>query len=244
VASAADASSSSSEPFVFTPENFRAPKLPSGLAVREVPLELATDESLRGLGYLVRNPEDFTVEGRSFEIVPWPHRGWRKLDPGTGDEAGTTEGDFEVEWRGDFFCGRNLAIATKNNTYLDGLGTLPEHASEASSPRGDAIYLWMSDHHPDGGQLFWPREPVPFVVCLGPNTKGDDIKPEDMRAFRVPEGLGIYIHPGTWHNGIYVAPEHTTGGPRRFLTRQGRIHARISCSWAAEFNKLLRVPLH
>ncbi|CAE7667448.1 unnamed protein product [Symbiodinium sp. CCMP2456] len=56
----------------------------------------------------------------------------------------------------------------------------------------------MSDYHPDGGQLFWPRTPVPFTVCLGPASAGDDIKPEDMRAFHVPQGKGIYIHPGTW----------------------------------------------
>ena len=68
-----------------------------------------------------------------------------------------------------------------------------------------------------GGQLFWPRTPVPFTVCLGPASAGDDIKPEDdgsrhpcryevvafkslqdMRAFHVPQGKGIYIHPGTW----------------------------------------------
>merc|ERR1719245_179004 len=101
----------------------------------------------------------------------------------------------------------------------------------------------MSDYHPDGGQMFWPRQPVPFVVCLGPASKGDDIHPKDMRAFLVPQGLGIYIHPGTWHNGIYVAPKHTEEGPMRFLTRQGKVHARISVSWANEFGTLLRVPL-
>lgn len=59
-------------------------------------------------------------------------------------KAGTTEGDFEVQWQarssnsifnlkdflsfflsqGDFFYGKNLAIATKNNEYLDGLGAV------------------------------------------------------------------------------------------------------------------------
>ncbi|CAJ1462235.1 unnamed protein product [Effrenium voratum] len=112
----------------------------------------------------------------------------------------------------------------------------------ANSLQG-SIYLWMSDYHPDGGQLFWPRQPIPFTVCLGPAAKGDDIKPEDMRAFHVPAGKGVYIHPGTWHNGIYVAPRHTMGAAARFLTRQGKVHARISVSWAAEFQTLLRLPL-
>ena len=133
-----------------------------------------------------------------------------------------------------------------NNTYLDGLGVQPEHATHdehacaGSYEDGGHIFLWMSDHHPDGGQLFWPHSPVPFTVCLGKSSHGDDITPGDMRAFHVPKGKGVYIHPGTWHNGIYVAKEHT---PATFLTRQGRVHARVSCSWANEFKQLLRVKL-
>ena len=68
-------------------------------------------------------------------LKKWPVSGWRQLDPDTGDEAGTTEGDFEVKWEGDFFYGKNLAVATKNNTYLDGLSALPEEASH-TEPKG------------------------------------------------------------------------------------------------------------
>jgi ureidoglycolate lyase/seryl-tRNA synthetase len=133
-------------------------------------------------------------------------------------------------------------VATVNNTYLDGLGAMPENATHDDPCAGDGqhIYLWMSDNHPDGAQLFWPREPIPFVVCLGPASAGDDIKPSDMRAFAVPAGKGVYFYPGTWHNGVYVSKEHS---PARFLTRQGRVHARVSASWAHEFNSVLRVPL-
>lgn len=146
-------------------------------------------------------------------------------------------------WEGDFFCGKNNAIATTNNTYLDGLAVMPEVASrEEKSAAGDGntIHLWMSDYHPDGAQLFWPLKPVPFVVALGPAACGDDVTPADMRAFYVPAGRGVYFHPGTWHNGVFVCKEHA---PVSFLTRQGRVHARISVSWAAEFNTLLKVPL-
>lgn len=237
------AAPAASQSFVFTEDNFRAPTLPSGLTVKDVKLEPATNESLKGLGILMSDPEEFTVAKKNFEIKVWPHAGWRSMDPGTGDEAGTTEGDFEVYWQGDFYYGTNLAVATTNNKYLDGLGTIPEKASHTTPVTAESIYLWMSDYHPDGGQLFFPRQPVPFVVCLGPASKGDDIRPEDMRAFLVPEGSGLYMHPGTWHNGIYVNPKYLQGGPARFLTRQGRVHARISASWAAEFGTLLRVPL-
>ena len=36
--------------FVFSEENFRAPKLPSNLNIVDVPLVLATDENLKGFG--------------------------------------------------------------------------------------------------------------------------------------------------------------------------------------------------
>ena len=51
----------------------------------------------------------------------------------------------------------------------------------------------------------------------------------------IPTGKGVYFHPGTWHNGVYVAPEHS---PATFLTRQGRVHARVSASWASEVSQL------
>ena len=127
--------------------------------------------------------------------------------------------------------------------YLDGLGEPPERASrtEPAAGAGSHIFLWMSDYHPDGAQLFWPLDGVPFTVCLGLRTHGDDIRPEHMRAFHVPAGKGVYFPPSTWHNGVYVSRHVATRS--RFLTRQGRVHARVSCSWAAEFGTLLRVPL-
>ena len=104
--------SNKSDSFVFTSENFSKPDLPSELEIIDVPLTLATDESLKGFGRIVHSRDEFTVEKKNFEIVPWPVKGWRKLDPNTGDEAGTTEGDFDVHWEGDYFYGHNLAVAT------------------------------------------------------------------------------------------------------------------------------------
>jgi len=236
------------ESFVFTEDNFRAPELPANMTVLDVPRVLATNEALEGFGYLLDGPDERTVEKKNFEIKQWPSQGWRKCDPGTGDEAGTTEGDFEVHWQGDYFYGKNLAVATTNNVYLDGLGALPEKCGRddaTASTDGNTIHLWMSDYHADGAQLFWPRTPIPFVVCLAKAAHGDDVKPTDMRAFYVPKGKGVYIHPGTWHNGVYATKEscRALGGKATFLTRQGRVHSRFSCSWANEFRTVLRVPL-
>ena len=114
--------------FTFTPENFRDPELPHGLRVLDVPCTLATNESLAGYGCLISEVDERTVERGNFEIVTWPQPGWRALDPHTGDEAGTTEGDFDVHWSGTYFFGHNRAVSTVNNIYLDGLGTPPELA--------------------------------------------------------------------------------------------------------------------
>ena len=163
--------------FVFNSENFQDPQLPAGLRILELVPEQATEESLTGFGRLVHDIDDFTTDKKTFEIVKWPVSGWRQLDPDSkiraasyfcfaailficntmtfgycvaGDEAGTTEGDFDVTWQGDYYIGKNLAIATTNNTYLDGLGKLPEFASrdEREGSTGESIMLWMSDYHP------------------------------------------------------------------------------------------------
>ena len=243
-------STTSSDAFVFSAANFANPDLPGGLSILDVPLTKATDESLQGFGRLSRSRDEYTVASNNFEIVPWPRpTGARPLDEHTGDEAGTVEGEFAVKWDGDFYLGENKAIESVSNTYLDGLGAPPEDARRGDDGvgSGDAIHLWMSDFHPDGAQSFWPMlcgegenetASFPFVVCLGKAC--EDVTPADMHAFYVPPGCGVYLDPGTWHNGVYVAREHA---PATFLTRQGRVHARVSCSWASEFNTLLRVPL-
>ena len=45
---------------------------------------------------------------------------------------------------------------------------------------GNCVYLWMSDYHPDGGQLFFPQtmteSSYPMFACLGKSSYGDDIR--------------------------------------------------------------------
>ena len=55
--------------YVFSEENFRNPDIPSGLNVLDVPLTLATEQSLEGYGKLMSAPDDLTVE-----------KGWFKVD--------------------------------------------------------------------------------------------------------------------------------------------------------------------
>ena len=69
---AAQVSRTSSDAFVFTEENFRAPSLPSNLKVHDVPLVLATDDSLAGFGKVISSADELTCEKKNFEIVKWP----------------------------------------------------------------------------------------------------------------------------------------------------------------------------
>ena len=90
---------SEEDKFIFTSDNFRSPNLSTVGNIVELPIVNVKDnKDLEGYGYLVEDVTKFTVESGNFEIVKWPTLGWRKLDPETGDEAGTTEGDFEVKW--------------------------------------------------------------------------------------------------------------------------------------------------
>ena len=105
---------------MFSPENFQNPELPDNLDVVDVPVSVATEESLDGFGKLVHDPNDF-VTGNGFEIVTWPHTGWRPLDPHTGDEAGTTEGDFvKLAYVGYYDGGGQSGFPSIQWSFIDG----------------------------------------------------------------------------------------------------------------------------
>jgi hypothetical protein len=87
------------------PPDYLNPDIPSNMKRVSIPVVEATNESLQGYGCLVDALGDFKVE-----IVRWPAKGWRPVDTDTGDEAGTTEGVFVSEWRGDILYGRNEAV--------------------------------------------------------------------------------------------------------------------------------------
>ena len=131
----------------FTENKFRNPTLKNNLKILDVPLIEATGENIKAYGKLINNKDDCKVE-----IVPWPTKGWRKLDPGTGDEGGTVEGPFSVDWKGDYYIGNNLAVKTTNNVYLDGLGLLLQPISQRTK-------LGISDA--------WLENTTPFSKTLG-----------------------------------------------------------------------------
>lgn len=207
---------------------FDAASKPS-LPRHEVPLIRATDETVKGYGCLVDDPDGFEIE-----IVQWPQQGWRPIDAGTGDEAGWVEGTFECNWQGDVLFGRNEAV---KGHYVLGWSTDPQQASEhQKTARRDQVLLWHMNYHPDGGQMFWPLDNRPFIVPAA--LPGDNLRPEKVVAFWCDGSKGLYIHPGIWHEGIFPVENQ-----QRFLDRQGKVHARVSADIGQEFGVYLSCPL-
>lgn len=195
----------------------------------DIPFVQATPESIKGYGLIVDSPEDFPIE-----IVRWPAQGWRPVDDNSGDQGGTTEGIFEIWWKGDNLWARNNAVG---DSYHFGWSQFPDEARHESDKPRERLLVWHSNYHPDGGQMFFPLNGESFVVPLA--LPGDDIKPEHFTAFRCDGGKGLYIHPNIWHGSVIPINDQC-----RLLDRQGRVHARVSVHFAEEFGGYLSVPLH
>ena len=208
--------------------NYLAPDIAPGLRRITMPVVEATAAALDGYGVLVDQPDAIDVE-----ITRWPAAGWRPVDDDSGDEGGTTEGIFHCEWRGEVLYGRNEAV---RGHYVLGYANEPAEAVEGEPARPARILLWHANYHPDGGQLFFPLDPGPFVVPLA--LPGDDVKPEDFVCFRFDGSRGLYIHPDIWHEGVFTLEPR-----QRFFDRQGAVHARVSVDFAREFGCLLEVAL-
>ena len=223
-AAGAEAMAAPAPQYIFDPSD--KPALP----LHDVPLIVATDESVQDYGALVEHPDDIEIE-----IVRWPATGWRQVDEDSGDEAGWVEGTFHGEWQGDVLFGRNDSVS---GHYVLGWSTTDPAASRTDRQTAgrEKVMLWHLNYHPDGGQLFFPKDKSPFVVPVA--LPGDDLAVEQVIAFWCDGSRGLYIHPGIWHDGIFPVSDH-----QRFLDRQGRVHARVSCDLASEFGHYLCVPL-
>jgi hypothetical protein len=198
--------------------------------IKEIALIEATTESLDGYATLIPDPDECDIE-----IVQWPRPGWRPVEPGTGDEGGTTEGIFACAWEGHTLRAVNDAVS---GDYIVGWSCEP---SAAESTKGDLsardqVYIWHANYHPDGGQLFFPLDNGPFVAPLA--LPGDDVTPDDFVAFWFDGSHGLYIHPGIWHEGVFPLNQR-----QRFFDKQGKVHARINVDFVKEFNCYVSFPV-
>jgi len=199
----------------------------------EIPLIEATNQNLKEYGYLVNDFDQCEIE-----IVTWPKQGWRNIEEGTGNEGGTTEGPFETWWEESILYGRNNAVEhkgeyDKDGRYLLGYSSDPDDSSNKfTSEDPKQIYIWHVNYHPDGGQLFFPEDNKPFISPLA--LPGDDIQPDNFKAFYFNGSQGLYIHPNIWHEGVFP-----TKGKATFKGKQGKVHARVSIDLLEEFNSYI-----
>lgn len=202
------------------------PGLRIGLTRQPIEIVEATPESLANYGYLIHSQDEVEVE-----IVRWPASGWRPVDEDSGDEAGTTEGIFVSQWKGDILYGSNEAVGGE---YVLGYATEPENAQTDHAEPPHRLLVWHANYHPDGGQLFFPLDGQDYLVPLA--LPGDDVRPQDFVCFKFRGDQGCCIHPNIWHEGVFAMQ-----GRQRFFDRQGKVHARVSVDFAREFNCLLEV---
>ena len=207
-----------------------APSIGRGEAgAHRAPLIVADAESLRGYGRIAPNFAQSEVT-----IVTWPQPGWRPVVPGTGNEGGVVEDVFEMVRRGEVQHAVNHAVG---RSYITGWFSDPANASEHRRPeRTDRIFTHEANYHPDGGQIFAPRDAAPFVALLA--KPGDDVTPSDFVAFYCNGAFGLHIDPGVWHQPVFPTQDRAT-----FDNKQGRVHCCISVNFVAEFGCYLEVPL-
>jgi ureidoglycolate lyase len=218
-----------------------APPSTASVRVFDVPLVLATQESLAGLGHPIT---DFATAGCA--ITPWPVSGWRPLIPGTGNEGGVVEDVFHLERRGHVQYAANVGLQRRYVTGWYGADPAASAALEGSEPTDlGSLLTHEANYHPCGAQVFAARSgpaPAPFVLLLAP--PGDDVTPASFRAFFVDPArgvLGVHVNAGVWHQPAF--PAGGSAGPHVMDNRQGKVHACVGCDFVKEFGGYLRVPL-
>jgi len=212
--------------------NYLIPDVPPELPWHQPETIIATKENLKGYGCLV-SKEDY--KNFPIEIVQWPKKDGRPVDAGTGNEAGTKTGIFDFWWEGDILFGKNNAV---HDEYLLGWSVNPKDAvrEKKISASPERVLLWHANYHPDGGQLFFPLDGVPFVTPLA--LPGDEIRPEHFINFYFDGSMGLYIHPNVWHEGIFPLARRA-----KCYDAQGSIHARVSVNFAQEFGVFIETRL-
>ena len=113
------------------------------------------------------------------------------------------------------------------------IGRLPSNVMPSKRTH---VLVREANNHPDGGQVFFPRDGGAFVALLALPT--DDIKLEDFRAFYFDGSFGVQIHAGVWHQPVYSVNDEGA-----FLGKQGAVYACVAVDTVEEFGRYLLVPL-
>lgn len=196
-----------------------------------VPIVKASPETLAGYGTIVY-PQDFDTY--KVQVVTWPASGWRQVEPGTGNEGGTTQGHFKMIWEDGIHYATNEAVG---KTYCTGwFHEQAEKATDGTEIKRPYVITFEANYHPDGGQLVVPFENKPFVAFLA--LPGDDVTPAAFKAFYFDGTFGVEINPNVWHQPFFSVTDNIMFGDR-----QGKVHACIPIEFPQEFNCYMLVPL-
>lgn len=200
-----------------------------GVRVVDVPLVEANEETFAPYGRIVHD-----YAGEEVWLTQWPARGRRTVEAGTGRGGGTVEGAFEMERRGDLMLGRNEAVG---GYYVTGWFADPLTATpEGTDPDPSRVLVREANYHPDGGQVFFPRDGAAFVALLA--LPGDDVQPEDFVGFTCDGSFGIQIRPDVWHQPVFPTAPRAS-----FDNKQGAVHACVAIDFVVEYSCYLSVSL-
>jgi len=98
------------------------------------------------------------------------------------------------------------------------------------------VLIRESNYHPDGGQVFFPKNNDPYVAVLAlPN---ENVQLKDFVAFYCDGSFGINIYADVWHQPLYPINNEAV-----ILGKQGAVHACVSLDTVEEFGKYLSIPL-
>ncbi|KAL4218311.1 hypothetical protein ACF0H5_023047 [Mactra antiquata] len=184
-----------------------------------VPIAMATAESLKGYGTIVTDFDSTKVE-----ITPWPLKGWRKLCQDTSTLGRELRDDAFIQWVGN----QCIVLGAEYTS-----GWLPKNVLPSNRTH---VLVREANYHPDGGQIFFPRNKDPFIALLA--LPGDDIKMSDFQAFYFDGSFGVQIHADIWHQPVYPINDEAV-----ILGKQGAVNACVAVDTVDEFGQYLLVPL-
>jgi len=151
-----------------------------------------------------------------------------------------SDGEFVVHWDNDILICTNKSVSAVDDLQIPS-GRLSADASRTF------MLARLANCHPDGGQVFYPPPGGrPYVMLLAPASVGDDVRPEDFKAFYFDGHEGFQIGPGTWHNPPYFRPAPPGSAEQGRMVFRNKQSSVFACIWMdsfKEFGVYLKFPL-
>ncbi|ELR70509.1 hypothetical protein C900_03668 [Fulvivirga imtechensis AK7] len=147
-------------------------------------------------------------------------------EPGGDDKDSSV---FNYWWKGNLFYSEN---ETTGKVLQTGASLFEADGSPLSR---DKIYMWEAFSPGNAHQLFYPLRGEDYVLPL---AKGDNVYPEDFTAFYITGGMGVYLHPSVWCNGIIPLTERAS-----FYHQINGTTTNMGFNFSKKLNTLFVIPL-